>query len=142
MTVDLSKLKAGDTVHFRCGGSAEIEQIELTEYTPYVHISLKGSTHGGLMWFRNGRFDEEDSSTDPFDIIRMEPKPFNWKDAKPGMAFKYGTVTFWCLCPDYSDDECAVMTSNFDFIDDDNIRLIAKEELTRAPEDDITVEAE
>jgi len=87
MTVDLSKLKAGDTVHFRCGGSAEVKTVKVLALMCPVEIELKGSTHGSLMWFKNGCFDEEDSSTDPFDIIRIEPKPFDWKDAKPGMGF-------------------------------------------------------
>jgi len=83
--VDLRKLKAGDKVKLRCGGEAVVAFTE--ESGDYTTITLTGS-QCELGWHNNGGFDD-DNGTDPFDIIAIEPKPFDWSEVKPGMCFEH-----------------------------------------------------
>lgn len=95
MTVDLSKVKAGQIVHFRCGGSAKINLAQYT-YQKYVchfendncHYVYNNCHH---VYNVNGTKSDDIS---PFDIIRIEDPTFDWKDVKPGMAFKDGEDIF------------------------------------------------
>lgn len=80
--VDLSKAQAGDTVKFRCGGEAEIQAI--TFGTGECHEAEIRIAFAWTKYFNDGSFHREPH---PFDIIAIEPKPFDWKDVKPGMAF-------------------------------------------------------
>lgn len=94
--VDLSKAQAGWTAHFRCGGSAVIESAKNSKVLFY-------DCEKPLQFYTNGRYLVPDVST-PFDIIRLEPPAFDWKDVKPGMAFKFngrqgheGELVFYCF---------------------------------------------
>ena len=79
--VDLSKAKAGDTVHFRNGGSCELRRID--HYHSDLHFLHFGEEC--LSYRSAGKFG---NCVRILDIIRIEPKAFDWADVKPGMAFK------------------------------------------------------
>lgn len=88
--VDLSKAKAGQIVHFRCGGSAKIESLLIQDK---VYIGFTEVTRLMDEYYHNGRLVPSDapmSHKHPFDIVRIEDPPFDWKDVKPGMAFQLG----------------------------------------------------
>jgi len=87
MTVDLETLKTGAVVHFRSGGEAVVERAN--DCGDYTDIKLKGSMHGGMCWFHNGCFDDEESETDPFDIVKITTPAFDWDTIKWGMTFKW-----------------------------------------------------
>ncbi len=96
MTVDLSKAKAGDVAHFRCGGKAEILAINPTHASGSIRdISFKsdGCNEAQDDWsfFSTGYISATDWP-EPFDIIKIEPKPFDWSECRNGMAFKVGKV--------------------------------------------------
>lgn len=85
--VDLSNAKAGQIAHFRCGGKAEISRkfsgINLGVESCVINYQSDGR-YGGIL------------SGSPFDIIRLEDPPFDWKDVKPGMAFlRHGEIFYY-----------------------------------------------
>lgn len=96
--VDLSKLKPGDTVHFRCGGKAVVLFIRLKdpEQSYKYGVILKNSSNERLPenilppvgFYQIGGTLRGTNVEDPLDIIRIEPA-FRWEDVKPGMAFVY-----------------------------------------------------
>lgn len=111
--VDLSNLKAGDTVHFRCGGKAEILTVRIKEpERSYKYgVILKNSTNEGIRYdvldpvgfYQIGGTLRGTNVEDPLDIIRVEPA-FRWEDVKPGMAFvmtnkKLSEEVWFYLCP-------------------------------------------
>lgn len=79
-TVDLSQAKAGDVVHFRCGGSAVISSIVIKQSSmrdsgtcpDWVRMQFDNSR---LVrdWGVNGQWVLLDNK-DPFDIIKVESK--------------------------------------------------------------------
>lgn len=84
--VDLSKLKAGDTVYFRCGGSAVVESICPAPMPNTLHkIRFVGykDTHF---------FGEDEDGNGLLQVIRVE-SAFRWEDVKPGMGFRFGNDT-------------------------------------------------
>lgn len=110
MTPDLSKLKPGDTVHFRCGGSAVVGDISgLNDGDFYLwFVGFKGLN---AQTFRNdGTFYGQPKQT-PFDIIRIE-SAFRWEDVRPGSAFQYEdphdseTKDAYFVCVDVSGEPC------------------------------------
>lgn len=135
MTVDLSKAKAGDTVHFRCGGSATIKQ----------------PIDGDFLWFdgdcqrraykTNGQHSMMVAWESPFDIIRIEPAPFDWKDVKPGMCFTVNKVAHgcsdgvkvWYIGPDISFNGFVIVTLKPSSVQLYNVLLFEKEFLDRTP---------
>ena len=142
-TVNLKNLKAGDTVHFRCGGSAEvIEQLGLLG-TDYVRLYFtdQGSP---MTYFLNGSYDFNIGH--PLDIIKITPKAFDWADAKPGMAFKHneGSKGFYFVAHDPSNKDCAIFSTayspvlGFKEIDFMPYNLLS----IRAPEHDIMITEE
>lgn len=134
--IDLSKLKAGDTVKFRCGGKAVVKSIDY-RYRQYSIVFE----------------DEEDSwdyhfggffiPSEPclIDIIEIIPKPFDWSDAKPGMAFEQGRDKILVYFLGYH----PVKPFRLFFIGEEAITAesfsvkAASDQLTRAPEHDIEV---
>lgn len=135
MTVDLSELKSGDTVHFRCGGSAEIKEVIkcigagynlIFDDIQYVHTS----------WDIDGT---KQCSQKIFDIIRIEPKPFDWSEVKRGMAFEHVNKSVYryigdsLISYDYAVLELLGSSSSF---------VANKKNLTRAPEYDLDLGGE
>lgn len=53
MTIDLSQAKAGNTVHFRCGGSSSLLHINYA-LDGVWKIRLKGDNFGVLKYKKNG----------------------------------------------------------------------------------------
>ncbi len=101
--VDLSKAQAGDTVVFKCGGKWKIGKIEpSTRYPDSTWIRFEGAIDG-LVYLNDGQVPGEivaKNGATPFNIIAIEPKPFDWKDVKPGMAFseagrEYGRLVYF-----------------------------------------------
>ncbi len=90
--VDLTKLKAGDTVKFRCGGEAVVNIITDDEKAffncPFgilfegmgIHLQPATYTKNGKMY---------SSLSTPFDIVEITPVRFNWDDIKVGMCFHW-----------------------------------------------------
>ena len=66
--VNLSEAKAGDVVHFRCGGSAEIEEIMKSGNMFLVDFFR---SYGVVKYYKNG---SGDSFCEQFDIMRVESK--------------------------------------------------------------------
>ena len=82
--IDLSTLKAGDTVKFRAGGESEVVEISKNTHDT-IAISLSPENDEDMEWFKNGSYLFK--SGHPFDIVEIIAKPFNWDDVKPGDAF-------------------------------------------------------
>lgn len=136
MTVDLTKLKAGDTVHFRCGGSAVVESHP------------RWYCHGAQWLMFNGKERQFDNNgnywigshdgKDPFDIIRIEPKAFDWDEVKAGMGFMYDErpVRYMGHHPEVKDMCCCYFIPNKAH-ESCQLGWFFKDHLTRAPEHDL-----
>lgn len=71
MTVDLSKLKPGDTVVHRNGGRSVVTNMKVNHYHSYqVELSF-GENNEGIKYTNEGLFF--DWREHPFDIIAIEP---------------------------------------------------------------------
>lgn len=72
MKVDLSNLKVGDTVHFRCGANIVVKDKPIFApnnfQTPKPTVSFDA-----CVWSINGEFHLSQES--PFDIVAVTPKP-------------------------------------------------------------------
>ena len=112
--VDLSKVKEGDTVYFRCGGKGIVSRIEDSyRFDGIVFISIDGYSNGlhyspdGMMFsvIKKGQL------SGPFDITHVEPskKPeFDWDDVKVGQAFTCDDFAImWYVAP-HPDPEFAI----------------------------------
>lgn len=82
MEVDLSKLEAGQTVKFKCGGESVIKSVSFRYNTEYW-LYMSGYSCVVRYEGRSGLCIQSPM----LDIIEIIPKPFDWKDVKPGMAF-------------------------------------------------------
>ena len=71
MSVDLSKAKAGDVVHFRCGGCAEIERWVSESYQLATMPKFVGATYPSN-YQTSGKVCPFGES--PFDIVKVESK--------------------------------------------------------------------
>lgn len=133
-TVDLSKLKAGDTVHFQCGGFLVVEEQNFYLYDQTVEIKFKGyDTY--VSFYLNGK--QSPYGGFPFDIIRVEPA-FRWEDVRPGMGFMHETRGLcWYVGPSYSKPEELVVVGTARGGGD--YQSTFKEYLTPAPEHNIEV---
>ena len=84
MTIDLSTLKKDDTVKFRDGGEAVVEDADIR--CGLIHITFKGYYKSVCYLFRNkGRVGNNGELL--LDIIEIIPAPINWDDVKPGNRF-------------------------------------------------------
>lgn len=90
--VDLSKVRKGMIAHFRCGVAIKIveaRQIDVIEKGVHFGMDIKfeGEIGGkGVTYENDGRVDCGISH--PFDIIRLEEPPFDWKDVEAGFGFE------------------------------------------------------
>ncbi len=87
MTVDLSKAQAGDKVKFRCGGDAVIESIGLYNASRKDYNVTLSGFDGHILYGVDGSYGFAEHKFIA-DIIAVEPKAFNWADAKVGMGFR------------------------------------------------------
>lgn len=71
MSVDLSTLKAGDTVVFRNGGKSVVGHIEISNISSYPY-GVMGDTM--MCWNQEGRLVSV-ATKHPFDIIEIIPAP-------------------------------------------------------------------
>ena len=83
--VDLSKLKEGDTVGFRCGGAAEVEEVGGTSVR---HLKSVCFSDGCFEYYSDS--GEMSRACRAFDIVEIIPAPFDWAGVRPGMAFETG----------------------------------------------------
>lgn len=86
MTIDLTKLKVGDTVKFRCGGQSIANMVEKSTVSDSFFIGFYDNS-SGVSYNKAGDYTVCES---PFDIIEVIPLvvPFDWSTVKRGMAFK------------------------------------------------------
>lgn len=84
--VDLSKAKKGDKVKFRCGGEAVIKAAYKNNEFEYG-FSFEGDDGTPTLYHRNANPDGKGIGPHPFQIIAIEPAPFDWSTVKAGMAF-------------------------------------------------------
>ncbi len=99
MTVDLSKAKAGQIAHFRCGGSAKI-----TKMINAHNVSFDDS---GTYYSLSGKYGASQDER-VFDIIRLEETPFDWKDEKPGIAFLRKNEVYHYVGESLEESTCAI----------------------------------
>jgi hypothetical protein len=86
MTVDLSKARAGQIAHFRCGGKANITEIKpMSLESGAVTISFDG--HGYKTYHKDG-IGWADCDIGLANIIRIEQPVFDWSTVKAGMCFE------------------------------------------------------
>lgn len=125
MAVDLSNAKTGDTVYFRCGGYAVISK----KCASNIYIEDCGT------WYSvDGKYGGSPTHR-IFDIIRIEPKPFDWGEVQNGMAFVWMQEKYECrghfvgINPQTKDIVCSFGTA---------IKVFSnKNDLTRSPAYDI-----
>ncbi len=108
--VDLSKARSGQIAHFRCGGNAKIKYYSGNVGDKFG-IGFDGLT---TVFFKDGAYGCSQNS--PFDIIRLEDPPFDWKDVKPGMAFKitnFNDIYVYIGMSQSSNTGCAVLQNKY-----------------------------
>ena len=143
--VDLSKAKAGDTVKFRCGGEAVVRKA-LGTGGDAIELEFEGFVDGGWVYDREGFFDDSGLiKNQPFDVIAIEPKAFDWKDVKPGMAFEHRSKgdILWYIGPCISKvrPDVVFMQTDPKYTSAFGMTSTSKADLVRAPEHDITPES-
>ncbi len=141
--IDLTKLQPGDTVKFRCGGSAKFNMG--IDGKLFFDECCYGN---GIKYWANGLLGRRDghrpttNEKHPFDIIEIVRKPFDWATAKPGMAFAAYGLYLYLYCgeivhyvgPALGNSEMVVTASGNK---DTTLKYTLKRALTRHPEKDI-----
>ena len=123
------QLHEGCILYFSCGGSFEWNSwMEETAYG--FNIDINGFM---FSYTNSGRISREVQH--PFDIVKINPKPFDWKDVKQGMAFQDECKDdYYYVSNDFADDERVVVCEETDCSE---FRSIHKYKLTRCPEGDL-----
>lgn len=130
MTVDLSKAKPGMIAKFRCGGQAVIDKTHYKELTHSYAFWFKG-LDSNENYFEDGMVHP--SSHKLLDIIALEEPPFDWKDVKPGMAFRDGgNYKLYYIGKNFQRELPCFCTETGDVLTISNFK-----HFTRAPEHDI-----
>jgi hypothetical protein len=140
--VDLSKARKGDTVHFRCGGSAVLLSFR-TGGGEYACIEFQDYQDGAWSYKINGLWGCSNSDY-PFDIIAIEPAPFDWSTVKPGMAFKHALTDkaiHHFIGKSLWRDTCVVTAKKSEGVACPECSHQDTAFLTRAPEHDIEVQS-
>lgn len=74
--INLTTIKTGDTVYFRCGGKAIVASSELKEGTDYIELYFSHDTaQEKTLYFVWGTYAF--AKGHPFDIIRVDPVSLN-----------------------------------------------------------------
>jgi len=130
--VDLSKAQKGDKVKFRCGGEAVIDGHYPNDCDIFT-LDIMGNLFD---FYDNGGFYKKKQT--PFDIISIEPAPFDWSTVKNGMGFEdiVAGAIFIYIGPSMINEETLVVQ---DITAAKCIRYIDRRGLFRAPEHDIEV---
>jgi hypothetical protein len=87
MQVKLNALKSGDTLYFRCGGKATVRETLMSNFnTALVDIWFveNGEHASSERYWTNGMWGASEHIRD---VVKVEPKPFDWDKATWGMAF-------------------------------------------------------
>lgn len=130
-TVDLSKARAGDTVKFRCGGMAVIDELV---WESSVRVTLYPDNNKvGLEYFDHGRHAHNLQLLDITEVIPA-PVAFDWSTARWGMGFINGIGSVYIYCGGRgmaTDDPIFYAKGTCD------LRPIPTASLTRAPEHDV-----
>ena len=113
--IDISAIKEGDKV--------------LAEYTVYS-VTKEGNLIG--LDAENNRFLLSKTR-----IKQHTPKAFDWAEVKQGMAFLCGGEATYYVAIDPSCYDFAIVTNRKKGICSDNLFVIEKKDLTRAPEHDV-----
>ncbi len=135
MTVDLSKLQAGDEVELRNGATVKIWNI------------LRGSDYaieycGCSYEFVYNKDGEGRNTGNGFDIIAIHPKPFNWDEVEWGQAFEDEDGVWIYIGPSKDKGEL-IFEHTLGHFDPACVQLsYAKKHKTRSPSHNITPEGE
>lgn len=126
------QLHEGCTVHFRCGGSAVVESV-IDTTTGNKNVIFKDNGNGTSTYYEDGTRQLNQAL---FDIVKVDPKPFDWKDAKNGMCFKNKNgYSRWYIGEDFCGPEAMAIFSLNDTCTD--FKSIHLSELTRYEEGDL-----
>jgi len=138
MTVDMGTLRDGDTVKFRNGGGAVVKESRAMAYSTRYPFRL--SFHGQVdsVAFTRGGLYAGAAKESLLDIIEIVPKSFDWTEAKAGMAFSYnmGDSIYLYMMDDWTHDQFVVVVKNTTVLSPEEIYVLPRIGLTRAPEHD------
>jgi len=138
--IDLSTLKKGDTVKFRCGGEYLLKH-ELIKNHELTVIRFGGLS---INYKKNGDVYGENENH-IFDIIEIIPTPFDWDNVEQGMAFRGfdDNSIVWYAASFYTKEDSHVIV--FRGLNEDGTLALPrgafKSYLTRVPENDIEVKS-
>ena len=133
MIVDLGKLEVGHTVKFRNGGEDIVARMEDSRNVTWITIWFEGYSDDSCRISRSKSGAVFGAKEQPFDIIEVIPKPFDWKDVKRGMAFRYRDNIVYYIAPNLNYQRWSV----FETPGDPNCyNGFANSSLTRTPEYD------
>lgn len=132
------QLHEGCTVHFRCGGSSDTadgasnSDVTVFENDGFIRIYFNGLK---INYANDGTVYNCSNGDNPFDIVKIDPKPFDWKDVKQGMAFKDVDGDVWYyVAEDFRDNDLVVVCEDSDC---KGFYNCPKAELTRYEEGDL-----
>lgn len=112
MTVDLTKLKAGDSVKLRCGVVLKIER-DTKPHAVGTYVDFKGGEQMLYYFLHNAGLDAH--LTTPFDILEIIHTPFDWDKVEQGDAFENGDKeVVYFVAHDFLDVNFALMGEVYD----------------------------
>ena len=131
MTVDFNKIKPGDTVVFRNGGTAKVVYIRPwsngTDWDIHFDVgdTFDKDQHTG--YNKYGFFAHGCAATPSvFDIVAVN-SCIDWSSVKPGTKFRDdGHNTFYFIGPDLSDDTYVICSNSTEDIGKSNLTFIIK----------------
>jgi hypothetical protein len=129
MTVDLTKLKAGDSVRIL----DSVIEVERIWYKPF-NVMIKFKNHYDAMhYFTNGKYNDDGRDT-PFDILEIIPAPFDWDKVKQGDAFEWhdGEIVYF-IAHDFTNEK-AVITTRLSCKVLSDLKFCLKQNLTPRPD--------
>jgi gamma-glutamylcyclotransferase (GGCT)/AIG2-like uncharacterized protein YtfP len=138
MTVDMGTLREGDTVKFRNGGEAVVKESRAIDYsTLYPFLLFFHGQVDGEAFTRGGLYAGA-AKKSLLDIIEIVPKPFDWTEAKAGMAFAYkmGDSIYLYMMDDWTHDQFVVVVKDTTILSPEEIYVLPRIGLIRAPEHD------
>ena len=138
MTVDIGTLRDGDTVKFRNGGEAVVKGYRAMTHSTLYHSLLSFYGQVDSEAFTRGGFYAGADKESLLDIIEIVPKSFDWTEAKAGMAFTYnmGDFIYLYMMDDWTHDQFIVVVKNTTVLFPEEIYVLPRIGLTRAPEHD------
>jgi len=80
MTIEVSALRSGDVIHYRCGGTGIIASVERCGSTYRVWLKDRGRCEV----YRGTGYH---NSTNLLDILKVDNLTFDWTRVVAGMAF-------------------------------------------------------